>query len=70
MYGCGSAIAKSPKVTANTLHQGNIDPMVAKSLRRMINEMSHPTNGNTCSNGKAPKRNIPPAVLRNAIRTY
>ncbi len=48
MYGCGSAIAKSPRVMADTLHQGNIGckDRVAKSLRRKRNALKQLINGN------------------------
>ena len=51
MYGCGSAIAKSPRVTAKTLRQGNIDckVRVAKSLRRKRNALKQLANGNILS---------------------
>lgn len=62
MYGCGSKIAKSPKVMADTLHQGNIGckDRVAKSLRRKRNALKQLINGNILSQM---------AALRNA-RTH
>lgn len=51
MFGCGSAIAKSPRVTTKTLHQGNIDckTRIAKSLRRKRNALKQLANGNFLS---------------------